>query len=154
MAGASTTSGRGFSAPDPLVIPGSDRRALGRWGALLSLLVGCGAPRSEDPKGDARMIWETRCVNCHGVGGRGDGPAGTATSPRPRDFTDRSWQATIDDRGIRNAILYGGAGVGLNPAMAANPDLREKVDVTEALVQIVRDFGRTEDAGAPTPARP
>lgn len=116
------------------------------------MLVGCGAPRSEDPQGDARTIWETRCVNCHGVGGKGDGPAGMATSPRPRDFTDPSWQATIDDRGIRNAILYGGAGVGLNPAMAANPDLREKVDVTEALVRIVRDFGRSEGAGPPSPA--
>jgi len=71
-----------------------------------------------------------------------------ATSPRPRDFTDRSWQAETDDRRIRNAILYGGAGVGLNPAMAANPDLREKVDVTEALVTIVRGFGRVEGAGA------
>jgi len=153
MERASTTTGRGASAPDLLVIQrsreqssrpgrGVGLRRAARRALLISCVIGCGGPRSEDPEGDARRIWETRCVNCHGVGGQGDGPAGMATSPRPRDFTDRSWQAEVDDRRIRNAILYGGAGVGLNPAMAANPDLREKVDVTEALVAIIRGFGR------------
>ncbi len=115
---------------------------------IVALAVGCGGPRSEDPEGDAQRIWETRCVNCHGVGGRGDGPAGRSISPSPRDFTDPRWQAKMDDRRIRNAILYGGAGVGLNPAMAPNPDLRDKDDVTAALVQLVRGFGAGQGGGA------
>ena len=120
------------------------------WGGralfVVALAVGCGSPRSEDPEGDARTVWETRCVNCHGSGGQGDGPAGRSISPSPRDFTDPSWQAKTDDRRIRNAILYGGAGVGLNQAMAPNPDLRDKDDVTAALVQLVRGFGAGQGA--------
>ena len=117
------------------------RRASIRALLGLSWTVACGGATSEDPEGDARAIWETRCATCHGAGGQGDGPAGLAISPRPRDFTDRGWQEKTDDRQVRNAILYGGEGVGLNRAMAANPDLRDRPDVTEALVGIVRAFG-------------
>ena len=113
---------------------------------LLPLLgtVACGGPPAVVPEDEARAIWESRCVNCHGAGGRGDGPAGLAISPPPRDFTDAGWQAEISDGRIRAAILYGGAAAGLNPAMAANPDLRNKPAVTDALVAMVRAFARAE----------
>lgn len=34
-----------------------------------------------------RVVYERRCLNCHGDGGRGDGPAADRLQPRPRDFT-------------------------------------------------------------------
>ncbi len=32
-------------------------------------------------------IYDIQCMACHGTGGKGDGPAGAAFNPRPRDFT-------------------------------------------------------------------
>jgi len=108
--------------------------------ALAATLVvaSCGGPATIDPGTEARSVWETRCVNCHGLHGRGDGPAGRATFPPPRDFGDPRWQSS-DDR-IRLAILDGGVAAGLSPVMAPNPDLRDKPAVVEALVAIVRSF--------------
>jgi mono/diheme cytochrome c family protein len=40
--------------------------------------------------GDAakgKAIYEKKCVTCHGVGGKGDGPAGKMMNPKPTNFT-------------------------------------------------------------------
>ncbi len=116
--------------------------------AVTLVVASCGGEPAIDPVIEARSIWDTRCVNCHGVRGRGDGPAGRATSPPPRDFSDPNWQPSAGQ--IRLAILYGGAAAGLNPAMAANPDLRDKPAVVEALIAIVRGFGATPVEPAPS----
>jgi DMSO reductase family type II enzyme heme b subunit len=34
-----------------------------------------------------KQVYEKRCTGCHGVGGKGDGPAAELLVPRPRDFT-------------------------------------------------------------------
>lgn len=34
-----------------------------------------------------KVIYERRCLPCHGVNGAGDGPAADVMDPRPRDFT-------------------------------------------------------------------
>jgi hypothetical protein len=38
-------------------------------------------------------------------------------------------------------ILEGGQAVGSSPLMAANPDLRSKPEVVDALVRYIRDLG-------------
>ncbi|HGG56778.1 MAG TPA: c-type cytochrome [Nannocystis exedens] len=115
---------------------------LSRALAVTLAVISCGGAPAIDPAIEAQSVWQTRCVNCHGSRGRGDGPAGRATSPPPRDFSDPNWQR--NDGQIRLAILYGGAAAGLNPAMAPNPDLRDKPAVVEALVAIVRSFGAAQ----------
>src|SRR5512141_2904827 len=37
------------------------------------------------PRGKA--VYDAHCVECHGDGGRGDGPSASYLVPRPRDFT-------------------------------------------------------------------
>ena len=34
-----------------------------------------------------KALYEEKCVICHGVNGKGDGPAAAALSPAPRDFS-------------------------------------------------------------------
>jgi cytochrome c oxidase cbb3-type subunit 2 len=34
-----------------------------------------------------KLVYEQRCVECHGATGKGDGPASDLLTPRPRDFT-------------------------------------------------------------------
>ena len=43
--------------------------------------------------------YETFCVSCHGADGKAQGPAAMAMQPRPRNFTDKAWQKSVDDRG-------------------------------------------------------
>lgn len=97
-------------------------------------------PPPPNPAADARNLFDTKCVVCHGNHGAGDGPGAAALNPKPRAFADATWQASVTDEHIKKTIVEGGAGVGKSVAMAANPDLKDKPEELTALVQIVRDF--------------
>ena len=77
---------------------------------------------------------------CHGASGKGDGPAGMALNPRPRNWTDPAWQKATPDAEIEKAIVGGGQAVGKSVLMPANPDLKDKPEVVKALLGIVRGF--------------
>ena len=89
---------------------------------------------------EAQDIFKNRCTMCHGASGKGDGPAGVALNPRPRNWTDAAWQKATPDEEIDKAILGGGQAVGKSVLMPANPDLANKPEVVKALRQIVRGF--------------
>lgn len=89
----------------------------------------------------AKRIFETRCVVCHGSKGEGDGPGAAAIEPKPRKFSDATWLSSVTDEHLSQVIIGGGAAVKLSPAMPPNPDLKDKPDVVAALVQVVRSFG-------------
>jgi mono/diheme cytochrome c family protein len=93
---------------------------------------------SEAARAEARQIFETRCVTCHGAQGKGDGPASAGLVPKPRDFTDPTWQRSVTDQHVEQILQYGGAAVGKSAAMPANPDLTGKPEVVTALREYVR----------------
>jgi mono/diheme cytochrome c family protein len=93
-----------------------------------------------DPKAEADQIFNTRCATCHGAGGKGDGAAAAALNPKPRDYTDKAWQAATTDDMIAKVIVEGGASIGKSPLMAANPDLKDKPEVVKALVAKIRSL--------------
>lgn len=97
---------------------------------------------SPEAKAEAQTIFDTRCATCHGKGGLGDGPGAVALNPKPRNYTDKTWQATVNDDYLKKVIVQGGGAVGLSPLMAPNPDLKDKPEVVLGLVQIVRSFGK------------
>ncbi|MFH0945323.1 MAG: c-type cytochrome [Planctomycetota bacterium] len=90
----------------------------------------------------AKAHFNAYCSTCHGQSGKGDGPAGVALDPKPRNWTDKKWQESVDDAHIAKVIREGGQSVGLSPLMAANPTYGENPDVIAALVQIVRSYGK------------
>ncbi|MEO6600831.1 MAG: c-type cytochrome [Polyangiaceae bacterium] len=98
------------------------------------------APPPPNPAADARKLFDTKCVVCHGNHGAGDGPGAAALTPKPRAFADATWQANITDDLIKKTIVEGGAAVGKSAAMSANPELADKPEELTALVKIVRDF--------------
>ncbi len=119
---------------------------LGMAVALLAAafcLIASVAPAEEIPAAataEADTIWTQRCTTCHGAGGKGDGAAAVALTPKPRDFTLAAWQASVTDEHIEKTILEGGQAVGLNMLMVANPDLASKPDVVKALRAHVRSL--------------
>jgi cytochrome c553 len=91
---------------------------------------------------EAQATFKTVCAVCHGEGGLGNGPGAAALTPKPRNYTDKAWQASVTDDQIKQTILMGGAAVGKSPMMPAQPQLKEKPEVVASLVQIIRGFGR------------
>ena len=100
-----------------------------------------GAP-SAAAVAQADQIFATRCTPCHGASGHGDGAAAAALNPKPRNYSDKAWQASITDEKIAKTIVVGGAAVGLSALMPPNPDLADKPDVVNALVAKIRGFGK------------
>src|SRR4051794_10610951 len=45
----------------------------------------------------AQAIFNERCAACHGTDGNGKGPAAAALNPKPRNYTDKAWQAGVTD---------------------------------------------------------
>ncbi|MEZ4404404.1 MAG: c-type cytochrome [Kofleriaceae bacterium] len=93
------------------------------------------------PAAEARRIFDSRCAMCHGTSGRGDGNAAMSMNPKPRDYTDATWQASVTDADLARIIVAGGAAVGKNSMMPPSADLQDKPAVVTALVAIIRGFG-------------
>jgi mono/diheme cytochrome c family protein len=93
-----------------------------------------------NPAQEARKLFNTKCITCHGDHGAGDGPNSVTLDPKPRAFADAKWQDSVTDEQIKKTIVEGGPAVGKSAAMSANPELQNKPDELSALVKIVRDF--------------
>jgi mono/diheme cytochrome c family protein len=100
-----------------------------------------GSPSTGEPS-QAQVIFASACAMCHGADGTGKGPASAALNPKPRDYSDPAWQAGITDELIKETILKGGAAVGKSPMMPGNPQLGDRPEVVDELVQIIRRFGK------------
>lgn len=91
---------------------------------------------------EAETLFNTLCVTCHGQSGTGDGPGAVALDPKPRNYTDKAWQASVTDEALRTIIVRGGAAVGKSVNMPASPQLKDKPGVVQALVEKVRSFAK------------
>jgi len=91
---------------------------------------------------EAEQMFMTVCATCHGPSGAGDGPAAASLDPHPRDYTNAEWQASVTDDDIKKIILEGGQAVGKSPMMPAQAQLKDKPEVLDGLVKIIRGFGR------------
>lgn len=116
--------------------------------ALAMSGAGCGSKEEEARAKQAalvtpavRALFTERCAVCHGESGKGDGPASATLQPKPRDYSDSSWQASVKDEDIRKTILYGGAAVGKSPAMPSQTDLDGKPEL-DGLIALVRSFNK------------
>lgn len=88
----------------------------------------------------AKKMFETVCAMCHGADGTGNGPAAANLNPKPRNYTDPAWQATVTDEEIRKIILLGGQAVGKSATMPGQPQLKDQPEVLDALVKLIRGF--------------
>jgi cytochrome c oxidase cbb3-type subunit 3 len=82
--------------------------------------------------------YATLCASCHGAAGKGDG---MASNPKPRNFTDKSWQSKTDDAKIAKVIKEGGMAAGLSALMPPWGAVLSDEEV-DAMVKLVRSFGK------------
>lgn len=90
-----------------------------------------------------QVVYARHCAVCHGVAGRGDGPAAAMLRPRPRDFTSGVFKLKsvegnapplLDD--VRRSIRHGVAGT----AMPAWGDLLSDEEI-DAVAEHIRNLG-------------
>ncbi len=114
--------------------------------SLAGLVTACGGDKGGGGDAaavaEANKVWTERCVTCHGNDGGGGGPGAAALAVKPRSFKDPAWQGSVDDARLKKVIVEGGVAVGLNEAMAPNPDLAEKPAVVDELVKKIRKLSQ------------
>ncbi|NIT12802.1 MAG: c-type cytochrome [Candidatus Dadabacteria bacterium] len=64
-------------------------------------------------------LYNLSCVSCHGIKGKGDGPAAVSLRPKPRDLSDSSYMSNLGDEHLYKVIQGGGASVDKSPFMPA-----------------------------------
>ena len=67
---------------------------------------------------ETEQVFQFYCAQCHGLGGKGDGPNVTEDFPvSPRNFTNATEMDKLSDADLRNVILDGGPAVSKSPMM-------------------------------------
>jgi high-affinity iron transporter len=78
-------------------------------------------PRQVPDLARGQAIYAQRCVACHGIEGRGDGPLANSLDPHPTDFTDLKRYRERTLYGLFNTISQGVPGTAMN-SFAALPE--------------------------------
>jgi mono/diheme cytochrome c family protein len=116
----------------------------------LAALTGACGKDSQQPPGqegggplsEAQVMFSTKCARCHGLHGAANGPSSDSLHPRPHNYTDPAWQASVTDDQIKEIIVRGGSNMGKSPAMPGNPTLKKRPEVLDGLVKLIRGFGK------------
>ncbi len=117
--------------------------ALAAIGVVLVVLSACG--RDEAPTitsgspaatGAGQAVYETRCAPCHGVEGRGDGPAAAGVTPRPRNFRDPDFWNGRSSEQLLLVVRDGKPGTLMPPFEGALD--KEQIDAVVAYIQTFR----------------
>ncbi len=122
----------------------------------VTLAAGCGKKSEDAPAGQpsvagggtstasikADEVFKQTCATCHGEDGKGSGPAAAQLNPKPRNYTDKTWQASVTDDQIKKVIMEGGAANGKSASMAPyNYLFKDDPALLDALVKKIRAFG-------------
>ncbi|MBW2242821.1 MAG: cytochrome c [Deltaproteobacteria bacterium] len=114
---------------------------------LASAFVFLAAPVGAADAAAGKANYDMLCSVCHGPTGKGDGPAGVALTPPPRDFSVGEFKYDADKNGtpgedadLTLIIKNGAAAYGGNPVMApwghlADADLANLVAFIRTLKQ-------------------
>lgn len=89
---------------------------------------------------NGKKLFEATCVTCHGIEGKGNGPASKGLNPPPRNFMDKAVMSKITDEQIFKTIKGGGAAVGKSPVMPAHPQFTESQ--LKDIIAYVRHFAK------------
>lgn len=88
---------------------------------------------------DVTTIYANRCAFCHGTSGKGDGPAGVALKPPPKDLSDPEYWKSADPEKLKAVIADGKPGT----AMVAFKDMLTPAEIA-GLVDLLKTFNTAD----------
>lgn len=97
------------------------------------------APVDEASIAAGAKSYANYCVTCHGASGHGDGPAGVALKPRPRDFSSPKNFKSKNDGELFEVVARGGASEKMSPLMPAWSGTLNKTQIWQ-VIAYVRSF--------------
>ena len=96
---------------------------------------------SEKMVGKGKQLYKQQCAMCHGEAGKGDGPAGAALNPKPRNFQDVAYMSKRTDDQLRKVIQEGGAANGMSALMPSWKAALNEQDITN-VIGYIRQLGK------------
>ncbi|MEO8703266.1 MAG: c-type cytochrome [Kofleriaceae bacterium] len=130
--------GKGDTPPPPTVSSGIAQESGPNRGASHT----SGGRGAVNPQTEGGKLFLELCARCHGEDGTGRTEIANVLAVKPRNYTDPAWQATVSDDDLRRIIVLGGAKVGKSNLMPDNPKLKDRPDVVNELVGIIRSFAK------------
>lgn len=126
---------------------------------LLGSVFGTGGSLAEqgDPVA-GKVTYDKICATCHGMTGKGDGPAAAVLPTKPRNHTDGQYMNALTDDYVFKIIKEGGVAVGkaqFMPAWSAqlkDPEIWNIVAYIRSLA--VPAYQPTASAGSPAQKKP
>lgn len=85
---------------------------------------------------NGKKLFSNSCTACHGVSGKGDGPAAATMDPRPKNLRDDGYMKNITDEELFNVIKYGGTSVGKSPFMPTWGSTLSDQDIEDIVLYI------------------
>lgn len=108
--------------------------------AISALVIPAAANAGDADAG--KVIFDTNCMTCHGMTGKGDGPLSAALDPKPRDLSTGVFKFDTDadgtpggDTDLSNVITQGAMAFGGSALMAPWPAFSD-ADVANVIAYI------------------
>ena len=108
-------------------------------GSALALFLATMVFAQDAAKGKATS--EQYCASCHGSSGKGDGPAGAALNPKPKDLSTPGYVKGLKDEYLTKLGKDGGQAVGKSPLMPPWGSALKDDDVKN-VIAYVRSLGK------------
>jgi len=112
---------------------------------LIALVAASVGAENQKPIDRGKMIYQSRCLECHGPEGRGDGEKSPSLSPRPGSLVSAATSAK-SDRELLRTIQHGKP----RTAMPAWKDILTEEESREVL-QYIRSLVRFSRPLTPVP---
>jgi mono/diheme cytochrome c family protein len=110
--------------------------------ALAVAVLCAGARPAKTTYSQGKALYKEKCMICHGVNGKGNGPAADALSKPPRNFNDPEfWKKKDVDQFIRTQVKKGSAEM---PAFSLNDG-----EITAIIDYMSQAFGKKKPAQPP-----
>ena len=83
-----------------------------------------------------KLYAQTKCQVCHGVNGKGDGPAAKSLKPPPTNFADAKRMSKRTDKQLFNVLKNGGPAEKLAATMPAYKDKLKDAEINDVVTHL------------------
>ena len=103
---------------------------------FLTIWVASAPAAAAGDSAKGKTIFTKSCSGCHGESGKGDGTASAALNPKPKDLSDKAYNAKLESSYLHDVIAKGGVAVGKAPMMPPFSSQLKPQDIDDVIAYI------------------